>query len=333
MMAEEIMQSGGNGSSVASIEEFGTEVESRRAKNRPGMEPPDIEDIEIKSGGYIQWTRLADGIFTHTGPTQKELDASAYTVFRNDQGLFLRKEKIASDDLIEFKDSITDQILTEIELFWDSKKKFQKYGFLHRRGYIFYGPAGCGKSGIIYLVLNKVIKRNGIVLICSDHPSLWIDAVKMIRNVEPERHIVAILEDIDAIIEQYGEERVLSFLDGESQCDDILNIATTNYAGRLDRRIISRPRRFDRRIKIFPPSESIRREYFMKKMKITEKEVEKWVNASDGFSFAGLTDLVIQVKCLQAPFDEAVKKLKDLMGKLPNNSDDEFNSVGFNTDA
>lgn len=325
-MAEEEVQ-------VESIEEFGTEIDARKAML--GKQSPDVPELGNPTAGengnsrnYTQWTFLGNGIWGPAGSTRQKLNSHAYTVFRNDHGTFLQEENVSSDDLIEFKDSITDQILAEIELFWDSKEKFKKYGFLHRRGYIFYGDAGCGKSGMIYMIINKVIARKGVVLICNNRPELWVEGVKLIRMIEPDRHIVTILEDIDAIIEKHGEEQVLSFLDGESQNDDILNIATTNYCGRLDRRIISRPRRFDKRIKIWPPSDSMRKEFFMKKMNISEEEVEEWVRVSKGFSFAGLADLVIQVKCLQVPLEKAVKILKDLMGSIPSSSDDN-NKVGF----
>jgi len=236
-----------------------------------------------------------------------------------------------TDDLVEFTDSITDDILKEIEYFWNSKKIFIEYGFLHRRGYLFYGKAGCGKSALIYLICNRIIKRNGIVIICNNNPHHLSIMIKAIRKIEPDRHIVTIFEDIDAIINAYGEECVLSFLDGESQANDILNIATTNYPERLDKRIVARPRRFDRRIKIPEPIESIRREYFKLKLKIGDDEdIEKWVKASEGFSFAGMTDLVIQVKCLNVPFDEAVKKLNNLIkGTVPSSDNLDGKTIGY----
>jgi ATP-dependent 26S proteasome regulatory subunit len=54
----------------------------------------------------------------------------------------------------------------------------------------------------------------------------------------------------------------LSVLDGENQVDKVLNIATTNYPEKLDRRLVGRPRRFDRLIYIDMPNHVVRREYF-----------------------------------------------------------------------
>jgi len=48
-----------------------------------------------------------------------------------------------------------------------------------------------------------------------------------------------------------------------------------------------------------------------------------WVEASRGFTFAGMSDLVIQVKCLGIDFDKAVDTVHILTsGKVPHSSDD-----------
>jgi len=318
-----------------SLEEFGTESNeiNKKCNDAPECEGENKTSSSTKDSSYefIQWAYCANETYTPTGKTQDILDPSVYSVAENNDGdLFFHKEKLNTDELIEFKDSITNEVLEEIEKFWNRKSIFQTYGFLHRRGYIFYGKAGCGKSALIYLIASKIIKRNGIVLLCGN-PYLLTRAIKMIREIEPERHIVIIFEDIDAIIRGYGEEPILNFLDGEAQCGDILNIATTNYPERLDKRIINRPRRFDRRIKMSSPSSSVRREYFIKKFRLDEKDdIEKWVNATEGFSFAGLTDLIIQVKCLDVPFEEAVSRLNNLLKQeLPSSDKMEGNVLGF----
>jgi SpoVK/Ycf46/Vps4 family AAA+-type ATPase len=316
-----------------SLTKFGTEI-----KGGDNLSSPTIgksKETSIKEDGsfnYTQWTRLGDGVFTFTGPTQAILDPAVYTIFQNERGIFFRKEHLSTDDLIEFKDSESAQILKEIETFWNSKKYFDEYGFLHKRGYLFFGQAGCGKSGLISIIISKIIKRGGIVLMANCHPKELTLMIKMIRQIEPSRHVVTVFEDIDALIQEYGESQILSFLDGEAQTGDILNIATTNYPERLDKRIVSRPRRFDRRIEIYPPTESMREEFFMKKLGIDKAEVKQWVDATKNFPFAALTDLVIQVKCLNIPFKTAVERLHILInGALPS-SDDHGAQVGFGND-
>jgi len=319
---------------LGSLDDFGSTLDYGDASVPEGNIVECGKEVkgEKEAYHYVQWSKLGDGIYSHTGHTQKTLDAGVYGImYDSSRGLLLTKEKLNTDDLIEFEGSITDDILKEIEEFWNSKSSFKEYGFLHRRGYLFYGLAGCGKSGIIYIICDKIIKRNGIVLLCYN-PHNTLEMVKIIRKIEPNRHIVVIFEDIDALIYAYGEESVLSFLDGETQADDILNIATTNYPEKLDKRIVSRPRRFDRRIKIPFPNASIRKEFFTKKLGVTkEDDIEKWVKETNNFSFAAMTDTVIQVKCLGVPFDDAIKRIKDLLfGNIPTSYEDEKKKVmGF----
>jgi SpoVK/Ycf46/Vps4 family AAA+-type ATPase len=149
--------------------------------------------------------------------------------------------------------------------------------------------------------------------------------------LQKDRPIVCLFEDIDAIVNKYGEDELLSLLDGETQIDRVLNIATTNYPEKIDKRIVARPRRFDRRIKIGMPSEKVRQVYFQKKLKIDKSEIDKWVESTDSFSFASCAELVISVKCLGITFDEAVEILRKLMDNK-DSSDDDREMMGFKTD-
>ena len=117
-------------------------------------------------------------------------------------------------------------------------------------------------------------------------------------------------------------------LDGENQVDRVINIATTNYPEKLDKRIVARPRRFDRVIKIDMPNEKIRKEYFKNKLGINGEDLDYWTEASNGFSFASLSELVISVKCLGNSFEKSIERLKELSRKH-SSSEFEQASVGF----
>ena len=80
----------------------------------------------------------------------------------------------------------------------------------------------------------------------------------------------------------------------------------------MDPRLVARPRRFDRVLRISHPSKEVRKMYFEKKLKIEKDELKKWVNASEGFSFASCAELVISVKCFEKPFEQSVETLKEM---------------------
>src|SRR5262249_54808151 len=148
------------------------------------------------------------------------------------------------------------------------------------------------------------------------------------RKIEPDRPLVCIFEDIDAVIEMHGDSELLAWLDGSHQIDKVINIATTNYPERLDRRIVSRPRRFDRIIKIEAPTAATRQTYPRKKLPelAAQNQLAHWVDLTDGLSFAALAELVISVACLGNNLEETVKLLRMLEEQHP--SSKEFDRPG-----
>src|SRR5262249_20123468 len=147
-------------------------------------------------------------------------------------------------------------------------------------------------------VVHRIIKAGHVAVFC-EHPGIFSRAMELFRKIEPERPLVCMFEDIDAIIEMHGDSELLQWLDRAHPINKVINIATTNYPERLDRRIVSRPRRFDRIIKIEAPSAPIRETYLAKKLpELQAAELGRWVSLTEGLSFAALAELVISVACL-----------------------------------
>lgn len=284
----------------------------------------DDETYDLK-----QWAVLGSGQYKAVGTTVKKLPPGMWTYNFTPNGLIFIQRPINVDELLKFPNSVSEKVLHEISEFWTRAKYFKKYGFLHRRGYLFYGPQGGGKSCLVQLIVADIISRGGLVLICENNPANVDAVLQTFRVVEPDRPLICLFEDIDAIIKSYGEANLLSLLDGENQINTVINLATTNYPELLPKRIVSRPRRFDRIIKIENPNAEIRRVYFKERLKIKDVELDKWVEASDGWSFAACAELVISVKCLGNSWEDTLKALDAIKdGKY---SSEEFREgpVGF----
>jgi len=299
----------------------------------PDKNPSATLLVETPTIGKIQartWALVKDSTYLAIAGSRPELEAGIYNLDVDNQGsVYFERKNICIDNLILFSDSISQTIIDEINIFWDRLDIFKKFGFLHRRGYMLYGPAGSGKTATVQLIIANLIKRNGIILVC-DRPLNLNRALSILRKVEPNRNIICLFEDIDSIVDCYGESDLLSVLDGENQVDKVLNIATTNYPEKLDKRLVGRPRRFDRLIYVDMPSEIVRKEYFKHKLSIEDAELEMWVKESDGFSFAAMTELVISVKCLGNSFTESVKILRDLMCNTKSSRDySNIKKMGF----
>ncbi len=277
---------------------------------------------------YTQWSHGGNGLFYPVGVTQPTLEPGVYTPTENQGQVYFVKQELRIDTLMELPHGLSSQILSEIEAFWKRGHLFKEYGFLHRRGMMLTGPTGSGKTSIIQQMLAKLMEAGGIAFLCYS-PNALSHGLKIFRQIEPDRPVVCVFEDIDATIRNFGEEVFLKILDGESQIDKVLNIATTNYPEQLDKRLTSRPRRFDRIFKIGYPDETTRSFYFKNKLKIKDEELDKWVAGSKDFSFAAMSELVISVKCFDLDFDESVLTLQKMMKQRPSSTDEGKGTLGF----
>lgn len=292
--------------------------------------PMDEEPTNVAK--MTQWAVCGSDEYQGIQSTRDRLSPGVYRSKTRNGNVIIFKTAVNVDDLMEFSDWIGDSLLKEIEDFWSRSQLFEHYGFLHRRGYLVYGPPGGGKTSLVQQIIKRIVDRDGIVFIC-DNPDLMADTLKVFREIEPNRNIVCIFEDIDALIDAYGEDDLLSILDGESQVNKVLNIATTNYPEKLDKRLVGRPRRFDRVVRIGMPNAEVRRAYFTTKLKLDPNtdNIEHWIRETKDFSFAAMAELVISVKCLDTPFDQAIKTLRKLLVTKPKDFENDGVPVGFST--
>lgn len=269
--------------------------------------------LPVRNEFGFQWMIAGPNTFKVCGQTTDILPAGAYSVGLDNCGnpVFHARD-LHADEFIHFPDSLPAKVQSDIKTFWSMGERFARFGFLHRRGYLLYGKQGCGKSSLINQIMRDVTADGHLAFFCQN-PFGFIQCLEQFRQVEPARPIVCVFEDIDAIIQNYGDAELLQWLDGNHQVDKAVNIATTNYPEQLDRRIISRPRRFDRILRIDAPDARIRAAYFDRKVpELNKSELAKWVELSDGLPFAALAEMVISVCCLGHDLEEAAKLLKSL---------------------
>jgi hypothetical protein len=318
------------------FEKVGTKVKSKPAP-RPGAEsrdpdyeagvgvytPPAVNETEIR--GRItnhRWAR-SDDLFWPAAETCDALDAGFYKFDnRSPMGACLQKITISTDNLIRLPDTAAEAVLAEFSTFWGLKDRFTQRGFLHKRGILLWGNPGSGKTASMMLMADDIIHKHGGIVCEIDNPTLAAACLANIRKIEPKRRIVAFLEDLDALVDRYGENTFLSLLDGETQVDNIVYVASTNYPERLDKRFVDRPSRFDTVKWIGMPSANARRVYLQtKEPSLDSDELEQWVVKTDGFSVAHLRELVILVKCFDHPLDVAIHRLESMRMRQPNSED------------
>src|SRR3990167_1416921 len=285
-----------------------------------------IDPAEKRRIVMSQWGLVAPSKYKAVPNTEKSLPAGAYDISRDehDQASIFAKKVLIHDRIIPLS-GLPKMIIEEIKDFWDKEKVFTELGFLHRRGYLLYGSQGTGKSSLVHEVAENVIRDGGIVFYCGN-PDFFNDGLSTFRQVEPSRKVVCIFEDIDAIIRNHGEATLLSLLDGENQISGVCNIATTNYPELLDKRIVGRPRRFDREHRIGNLDDKARKTFLEKKLP-KGQDLSRWLKKTSGLSIAAISETIISVFCFGKTLDEAVDIMKSLAEEK--SSTDNRGKVGF----
>jgi hypothetical protein len=292
----------------------------------------DEDEGYLKS--YVHWTTGDGRIFIPAAKTVQKLTPGVYEIHqRQSIGVYFEKIPVKTEGLLRFPDTNSDKVVAEIQRFWEREQIFDQYGLTYKRGILLYGPPGSGKSCTIQLIMEDVVNRDGIVVKFTD-PYLFIDGMRILRQIQSDTPVVVIMEDIDSILEIYNESEILNILDGVNEVRKVVFLATTNYPEKLGARIVNRPSRFDKRFRIGYPSEESRRMYFThlvdgKDPKELGVDLDCWVKDTDAMSIAHLKELFVAVVILGYPYEEAIDNIKSMREHLEDK--DYESTMGFNT--
>ena len=217
-----------------------------------------------------------------------------------DKELFESIQGTKSENLI-LKDGLKDAIFENIKQFFESKSVYEKYGIPWKRGVLFIGPPGNGKSHAVKALINEF-----------QLPCLYVKTLKSeygtehsnIRSVFARARDTApcmlVFEDLESHIHDSNRAFFLNELDGFAANEGLLTLATTNYPDRLDPAILERPSRFDRKYSFDLPEESERLRYLQwwnerleTELKLSPDELSDLAAKSGNFSFAYLKELVL----------------------------------------
>jgi len=172
-----------------------------------------------------------------------------------------------------------------------------------KRGLIFYGPAGNGKTISIKALMHTLAERKHSI------PTLYVKTAPrtfdigrifaLARQMSP---CLLVLEDIDTIVTAQTRSYFFNEVDGLANNDGILMVASTNHIDQLDPGLSKRPSRFDRKY-LFPlPSKAERIQYvqywrqkFQAKPKgeFPEVLVKPMAKITHGFSFAYIQEAFV----------------------------------------
>lgn len=296
---------------------------NRRSTARPTSLNDLLDDMDgtrNNQGQPVQYSLHSDG-YAATTPTIKTLPAGCYDIKQDNRAIFASPTIAPSGLLLELPEMKSEKVIEVIETFWASEddykigNEFIVGGASYRGGCLLFGPPGSGKSCSIKLVAKKMVERGGTVFYASIHPIAIVEFLTSFSKIESNRKCVVVLEDLDTLIDNFGESHYLEMLDSAKTIDNVFFIATTNYPEKLDPRIYSRPGRFSHVIKIGNPTLKAREAYLRAVLKNT-RDLEYILDNTSGFSIDHLSSLISAVYREKKELVKEIERLR-LLYKAP----------------
>jgi AAA+ superfamily predicted ATPase len=198
-------------------------------------------------------------------------------------------------------------IVDDVNIFFDGRDAYERLKVPWKRGLIYYGPPGNGKTISIKAMMHSLSAREKPV------PTLYVRTLASYAGPEyslnqifslarREAPCLLVFEDLDSIVDDRVRSYFLNEVDGIRRNDGILMIGSTNHLERLDPGISKRPSRFDRKY-LFPnPNEEQRTAYMKywqgkladnKDLEFPDKLCPAIAKITPKFSFAYLQEAMV----------------------------------------
>jgi transitional endoplasmic reticulum ATPase len=171
--------------------------------------------------------------------------------------LYNSVQKSHWEDVI-LEEDMKKQIIADVEHFFDGQETYAQLKVPWKRGIIYYGPPGNGKTISIKAMMHSLYQRGTHGSTKMSVPTLYVRTLASFGGPEYSiRQIFAkarqaapcylVFEDLDSIVDDRVRSYFLNEVDGLRSNDGILMVGSTNHLDRLDPGISKRPSRFDRK--------------------------------------------------------------------------------------
>lgn len=196
---------------------------------------------------------------------------------------------------------LKEEIVQDFERFFQSKAVYREHGIPWKRGVLFLGPPGNGKTHMVKALVNQLkISCLYVRSFSAEYQTDQRVIGSVFQRARAQAPCVLVLEDLDSLLTDGNRSYFLNELDGFAANEGLLTIASTNHPDRLDPAILERPSRFDRKYTFDLPAMEERRRYLAmfaanigQRLRISESDVESLALATEGFSFAYLKELFL----------------------------------------
>jgi AAA+ superfamily predicted ATPase len=199
------------------------------------------------------------------------------------------------------RNGLKDEIQKDFEQFFGARETFARYGIPWKRGVLFIGPPGNGKTHTVKALVNHLARPCLYVkAFRSEYESDQENIRRVFARARTTTPCLLVFEDLDSMIDDKSRSFFLNELDGFEANTGVVLLATTNHPEKLDTAIIDRPSRFDRKYQFDLPGPAERGEYvalwnerLQAELRMSPRAAHDTVRATEGFSFAYLKELFL----------------------------------------
>lgn len=206
------------------------------------------------------------------------------------------KISMSEEEKLYLPKKLVDDVDNQVLSFFSGGDLYKRLGVPHRRGLLFTGAPGTGKTMMIrrlarlcraeydfdcrYLAINAAVDS--------------ADLEMFFRGGSQKRPVLLILEDLESLTRETRITRseLLARLDGLEPANGTLLLATANNPGQIDPALLHRPSRFDR-VWSFPlPDSRLRHRYLKDAFPDAGEEALKSISSrSSNWTLAYLKEL------------------------------------------
>lgn len=304
---------------------------------------------EAKERDFTRYVKFGKN-YEPIGETRDVLPAGFYYPYfdsYHNKAYFTQKE-LVMPKLYVLPNEIQTEILDDIKRFWKSEARYKQFGNVYKRNILLYSLPGNGKTSLINILCHKLIDEHDGVVIFIDNPSAlgaYHVCMERFRDIEPNRKVITIIEDFERLAkDDHYTAMLLQLLDGNTQFDNVVTIATTNYPQILEKRFTCRPSRFNLVIEYKKPNDEVRRAYMTMKLKDAgidvestkvKKDIERLVGKTEGYTFDFVKEVIQGIYVDEIKESVLFERLNEIIkrnGRVVV-SEEESKKIGFSLNA
>lgn len=223
-----------------------------------------------------------------------------------DRSLYKSVQDLSWEDIV-VDPAVKSRLDRDVHGFFDNRDLYRKAKIPWKRGVIFHGVPGVGKTLFIKTLMRSLAERTPSV------PTLYVKSLdacagpkwsirEIFKKARRAAPCLLVLEDLDSLVGEHTRSYFLNEVDGLGSNDGILMIGSTNHLDRLDPAVTKRPSRFDRKYLFSVPTEAERLaycHYWRRKyvdsedLEFPEEVCEVVAKVTEGFTFAYLKELFV----------------------------------------